>query len=72
MEDSEGECDVQNDTHQAGSNSHVVAAKTLLLVNLHEAITEALVFGCVDTLHLSLNDVDWVVSHRGAETSEGT
>lgn len=72
MEDSEGECDVKDDTHQAGSNSHVVASDSLLLVDLHEAVSKALVFGGIDALHLSLNDIDWVVSHSGAETSEST
>ena len=72
MEDGEGEGDVEDDTDQARGNSHVETADALLLVDLHEAVLEALVLVGVDALHLGLNDINGVVGHGRAETSEAT
>ena len=72
MEDCEGEGDIQDDSTQTGSDSHVEAADTLLSPDLSEAISEAVVLVGIDALHLGLDDVDGVVGHSGAETCEGT
>ena len=72
MEDGEGEGDVEDDTDQARGNSHVETADALLLVDLAEAVLEALVLVGVDALHLGLNDINGVVGHGRAETSEAT
>ena len=70
MEDGESQGHVHDYTDEAGTDSHVEAADTLLLINLLEAVTEATVFVGFETLHLSLDDVDRVVCHGGAETSK--
>ena len=72
MEDGEGERDVEDHTDETGSDTHVEAVNTLLLVDLREAVAEALILGSVNALHLCLNHVDWVVEHRGAESGKGT
>ena len=72
MEDGEGERDIEDDTDETGSNAHVETIDSLLLVDLREAVGEALILGSVDTLHLRLHNVDRVVEHRGAEASKGT
>ena len=70
MEDSEGQGHVHDYTDETGSNSHVEATDTLLLINLLEAVSEAAVFVGFEALHLSLYDVDRVVCHGGAEAGK--
>lgn len=70
MEDSEGQGHVHDYTDETGSNSHVEATDTLLLINLLEAVSEAAVFVGFETLHLGLDDVDRVVCHGGAEAGK--
>lgn len=72
MEDGEGERNIGDDTHQARADAHVEAADALLSIDLAEAVPEAIVLVRVNTLHLSLDDINWVVCHRGAETCETT
>ena len=71
-EDGESQSDIEDDSGETRTNSLVVAKKTVLLVDLHEAVTESLVLGSVDTLHLSLYHIDRVVEHSRAEASEAT
>ena len=70
MEDGEGQGHVHDYTDETGTDSHVEATDTLLLINLLEAVTEATVLVGFETLHLSLDDVDRVVCHGGAETGK--
>lgn len=72
MEDGEGQGDVENDANQPGANSHVEAGDTLILVDRGETVGKAIVLASIDTLHLGLDDIDGVVGHSGAETSEST
>lgn len=71
MEDSEGQRDVEDDSHETWGDTHVEAADALLTVDLHEAVLEAVVLVRVDALHLRFYNVDGVVGHRRAETGEG-
>ena len=72
MEDGEGEGDVKNDSRESWRHTTVEACNALIFVDLGEAVGEAVVLVRVNTLHLSLDDIDWVVSHDGAETGEST
>ena len=70
MEDGEGQGHVHDYTDETGTDSHVEATNTLLLINLLEAVSEAAVFVGFKALHLSFDDVDRVVCHGGAETGK--
>jgi hypothetical protein len=71
-EDCERETDVEADAHQSWHDSHVEPHESLSLIDLGKAVTEAIELVGVNALHLSLHDVDWVVCHGRAETSEDT
>ena len=72
MEDRESKGDVQDDTSETRNDSHVETFDALLLPDLWEAIHEAVVLMGIDSLHLSLDNVNRVVGHGGAESSERT
>lgn len=72
VEDGEGQSDVKDDPDESWSNTHVESFDTLLLVNLFEAVGEAIVLVRVDALHLGLHNIDGVVGHGGAESGEAT
>ena len=70
MEDGEGQGHVHDYTDETGTDSHVEATYTLLLINLLEAVSEAAVFVGFEALHLGLDDVNRVVCHGGAESGK--
>jgi len=70
--DRESQGDVKHNTGKTRTNSLVVTEEAILLVDGHKAVTEAFVLRGINTLHLSLHNIDGVVKHSGAETSEAT
>ena len=72
MEDSERESHVEDNSDEARSNASVETGNTVLSPDLAEAVGEALVLVRVDALHLSLDHIDGVVCHGGAESGEAT
>lgn len=69
--DREGEGHVQDHTSQTRSNTLVETWDTLSLENVLEGTEEAALMG-IQTLQVSLNHINRVVEHDGAETSETT
>ena len=63
MEDSEGQSYVKYDSGQSWSNSHVETHKTLSSINLCKAVSESFVLVRVNSLHLCLYYIYWVVKH---------
>ena len=72
MEDSECQSYVKDDSGQSWSNSHVETHKTLSPVNGCKTVSKSFVFVCVNSLHLCLYNINWVVEHRWAETSDSS
>lgn len=70
--DTESECDIKNDTSKSGLGSRVESHESFVLKNLCAAVEDTVIFVCVDTLEARLNNINWVVSHDGAEASERT
>ena len=72
MEDGEGQGHIQDDTDKTRSNAHVESVDTVEAVDVSGTVHESLELVRIDTLHLSLDDIDWVVGHGGAESSKST
>jgi len=72
MENGEGKSDIQYDSNETGTDTLVETGNTLILVDGGEAVLESVVLMGVLSLHLSLDDIDGVVEHGGAETGETT
>ena len=54
----EGQGDIENDSSQSGDGTLVETSDTFILEDLDEAIKTVLVFLGIETLHLSLDDID--------------
>ena len=72
MEDGKCQRDVENNSHESWANSHVEPHDPLLLVNLTEAVHEAVKLSCIIALHFSLDYVHWIVRHSRAKSGKGT
>ena len=72
MEYGEGQRHVKDNSHESWANTHVESHDALLLIDLREAVHEAVVLVCVVALHFCLYYVYWIVRHRRAEASEGS
>jgi len=71
-EDGECQSNIKHDTSKTRTDSFIITDEAILLVDRCEAVTEALVFTGIDTLHFGLDNIDRVVKHGRAETSEAT
>jgi len=69
MEDGEGESGVKHHASQSGHHARVEAHSTTACVDAVGDCHEAFASGVL-LLHFGLDNVDWVVSHHRAETSE--
>lgn len=72
MEKRERERNIEHNTSKARSDTRVEAHGAFSSEHLSEAISETLVLVSINSLHLGLDDVNRVVCHHGAETSEST
>lgn len=70
--DTESESDVKDDARKSRLGSRVESHGALVLHDLLSAVKKSLIFTCIDTLKARLDNINWVVGHDGAESSETT
>lgn len=70
--DGESERDIEDNSGETRANTLVETANTLVSEDIAECSNESTVLSSLKGLQVSLDHINWIVEHNGAEASETT